>query len=210
MLSVDLRRIHDHLKGYGLQSTDDLMAAEMACLNFFPNHIRGVLDRVLSTDTALDRLAGQGWSYVNKPIYDLLTSRAAARRRPELAITSLAGLDYDLIRVRLLETDMNAEETALLFLDIPGLVRSRSQLNEAIQICRDRRSRTVYYLAGVLRKGTQRLASRTAELLENRTEVLPWTPPQDFLPAADDTIVRLGLRWDEYQRDIHLLRDPCD
>jgi hypothetical protein len=208
------RRIERHLAKYGIELRwpEDYFAIDLACLHFFPNHIEGVIDQVLSggdEGAKRARAREQRWGYFAKPVGSLLGKRAGALREdaPDLLFDARVADVYKVVTRSLLAADMTHEEVRqLLFVVAPIVGTNLQKLFDAVRVCRERDARTVYYLRGVLEKGEQKRETRKRETLEGRSEAEPWSPPPDYQPLDERQIAEARERWVECQWDIELLR----
>jgi hypothetical protein len=205
-LSGDARKIQVWLQDRGI-ALEEPVSLEYTCSVFFPNHIIGVCDHVLSKGDImgkLERAQDQGWSYFEKPIWSILEGRETAhrRKRPWPKLPPRADAAWRVVQARLLLSDMSRDDADLLLFAIPEMA-DKLALSEAIRVCRERDIRTVAYLHGILRRRQQERQGKQRERRESGGD--PWTPPAiDPIEIAD--AARFEYEWGEILRDVDIER----
>lgn len=197
--STSGRKIASHLAGMGVElNLEDAYRIELAVRRFYPNHIIGVIDQVLSGKASrLGRAQEQGWDYFHKPVYSMLSGRKGAIRddAPEKLPTepnTLAVFKY--VQRGLLIRDMDEGEAMMLLYMVPPLVPKMSVLADAIRVCADRDARNVRYLHGVLNRRKQEKVGITRK---QRVTGEPWEPPADYQPLSKVERAQLEHEWEK-------------
>lgn len=213
--SKDARTVVNHLANIGVEveSKEDGYALEWACVQFFPNHIMGVIDKIMKGGRVAEKLAkaqDQGWGYFNKPVHSMLGGRTAAWKDADLPeeFNPEWGLKvYGMVTSGMLLSDMTNDEAKLLIVTIPTLTTDPNEIIGAVRVCKQRQSRSVYYLNGILSRTDQQKKGRIKEVKREAEEMnKPFQPPEDFQPLDPDTIGD----FDSKMRDaelIHHLRE---
>lgn len=201
------RRIVSHLSGLGIEpDLDDAYQIQLAATRFFPNHIIGVMDKVLAGKASrLTRAQEQGWEYFNKPVWSMLTKRDNAHRPISVTPTQDNALAvFRHVQTSLLVRDMDDEEAAMLIYKIPINVPNLVVLRDAIAICLDRDVRSVRYLNGVLLRRAQEKSGIVRRL---RVFNEPWGPPEGFEPLGAAERARLKYEWEQdSEKNIEIMR----
>ena len=207
-MSRDARRITDHLTSYGIDSDlKDRFDIEVACSQFLPNHIMGVVDQILKGKKSIDKLTraqDRRWDYFNKPVYDILTRRHSAWQNIQLELDSIIpfAMDaYSIVTATLLPHDINRVETNLLIYEIPPL-GNRDDILGAVRICKDRGARSVAYLHAIL---SRQRAKKLAEIEERKKSEIPvWKPGE--LERLEES---LGVveDWDDKKKLVDIDRE---
>lgn len=209
-VSKDARRVISHLGQLGIVlelGQNGIFDVEVACSQFFPNHIIGVIDQVLRGNdplTKIERAQEQKWDYFSKPVSNMLRGRTAAWQEPQVPIEeswneSWARRVYSIISTAFLVHDINRAEANTIMFDIPPITTDRDALVAAIHAAKDRRVRSVPYLKAILeRTEAQRRAERAEE-------------EKSRVPLYDPTSVRLSNLevlngWEKAQRRIQIVR----
>lgn len=182
-VSYDARKVMDALKEKGVTITDRLNL-ELQVGLYWPNHIIGVCEKLLKTDAAVAKANAGGWfGYFNTPVINLLSKRIPAHRTNQITAANCSDAVYKSVTGGLLVADFTMDELKLLLVDIPAMVQNdRLALTSAISACKDRGSRSVFYLHGVLKRGHATKAGMRKQRDEDMSAVKPWEPAADFEP----------------------------
>lgn len=213
-LSYDGRRIYDRLRALGIElGAQDCFDLERAALDFFPNHIIGVIDACFTTGDRIGKLSRaqeRGWGYFEKPVRQLLSKReSACRDAGEVPIAEAATV-WQLAQARLLVRDMDYAEALILFSTIPVALRTHQitidDIRQGIAICRDRDARTPYFLRGIVRKLIgHRMGMSRERQLEHAGQLHLWLPDTEPLTPAE--IVAVEEEWLKAAYGIEVLKD---
>lgn len=205
------RRIATYLEGIGIEPTlEDGYRIEVAVSRFYPNHIIGVMDKVLAGKVSrLTRAQESGWDYFDKPVWSMLTGRKGANRPEQMKTIEAKALPvYKHAQRGLLIRDMDEEEAKLLLEEVPPLVPELPVLLDAIRICADRNARSVRYLHGVLKRRKQEKVGITRK---QRVTNEPWEPPEDYEPIGAAQRAQLEYEWKkDSQKNIEIMRKLRD
>lgn len=206
----DARKVLDVLSEYGVDvplGRDQRFDLEVACSLFFPNHIIGVVRRVLDGGNAfakLNRAQQHGWRYFSKPVRDQLKGRVSAQhaQSPDAEIKNEAWANtiYGIVMTAMVGHDINRREGNILIYEVPALVNDRQDLLAAIQICKNQDARSIPYLQGVLVREEAKRVARKHERDRMASGSL-------FQASADTISDTRGLaeEWLEKSKDVDLI-----
>lgn len=206
-MSADTRKIYNVLRQYGIEY-NDVYEIELASACFYPNHIIGVIEKVLGHDVLkIQKAAEQGWNYLAKPIYSLLTKRDAANRPNQYEIHEDAKGTYSLVTKSLLLADFSATELQILLADIPSITQgSLNDISEGIARAKASGIRNIFYLRGILAREIDTRAGKTREATQelDQAEARAWEPPAGFVQMDASERASLSLDWMEREFEIEL------
>lgn len=208
--STDARKVIEHVRAktgnrFGLLPYD----VELAVHQFYPNHIIGVIDKVLKTDEeSLQRAMKGGWNYLLKPINSMLGPRSAAHRESYEPL-QLGPRHQGIVRTiqgDLCLADYNMTEQKLLLKDIPEMAEAMGlDIEWSIKACRNQGKRSIYYLHGVIKREFQTREGRLHEIQQaaQADGARAWTPPEDFEPLDLGERLEFQLDWQSRKEDIN-------
>jgi len=215
--SKDAGRVLDKLNSLGIPlPIQDVWMLEIAASVFFPNHIVGVVDHVLSGKRKLDKIARaqeQGWSYFHKPVFSLLTSRTSAHRPSADEHIGQNPTDwhrkaFTIVATTLVSGEVGREEMDVLLWEIPLLVSEQRDLVLAIGACKDQGKHSIYYLRGVLKREKSEREARTRDTMSARSRSGGWkTPEKKLTPEQVEEFERqwglteenMDVEWDDVE-----------
>lgn len=210
--SKEARKVLDFLDQYGIDvplGEKQRFDLEVCCSLFYPNHIIGVVQKVLKGGNALaklNRAQSDGWKYFAAPVRSMLKGRHSAHHQnqpdpDDIENRAWAAKVYSIVITTLVYHDINRSEANSLIWEVPPLVGNRNALLEAIQVCRSQDARSIPYLRGVLIREDAKREARKYERRRLASGDL-WEPATDPIenlgPVQDD--------WDEKRKDIDLIQ----
>ncbi len=207
-ISKDARRVTAELEGFGVHLTeDDLINVDYVTAAFHVNHIiktiRSVMTGPGNKIVRLLKAQDEGWDYFLKPIWSMLPVRQSACRvwpfvKPPVVNESL----YKRVSKSLLVGDMNREEANILMFNLPALNPTSEQVSDAIKICKQNDTRTVYYLRGILEREYNKARAKVQETEhELASNNQPWSPPLDYTPIPPEQLELFRKQWDQMISD---------
>lgn len=214
--STDARKVYEHL----VAKTNNRYYAlpydiELAVYQFYPNHINGVIDKIITPDTLEKAMKADVWKYVLKPINSMLKARSAAHRESYEPLV-LGPRHQSIVRTiqgDLCLSDYNMTEQKLLLKDIPEMVEAMGlDVEWSIKACRNQGKRSIYYLHGVIKREFQTREGRLHEIQQaaQADSARAWTPPEDFEPLDLGERLEFQIDWQSRRDDINFnkrLRD---
>lgn len=194
-MSKEARTVSDHLDALGIEVDlgHGLWDLEVVCSQFFPNHIIGVIDKVLKgkdvrkTLIKLEKAQEIGWPYFDKPVRDFLTRRRSAHYDSSPSLSLLTDWSdwsrkcYSIVTSTYLVHDMNRDEANDLVFKIPRFAPNRQALMDGVLAAKRQRVRSVSYLRGIVSRDH---AQRQARAKERKDEeaTTPFEPPAIDVP----------------------------
>jgi len=208
--SKDARKVIDHLEGLGVDiSSSDHYHIEYACSSFYPNHIVGVIQKILSGKgrlAKLEKAQDQGWAYFNQPVFSMLLTRSSARRkggdiRPPDEHSKMV---FRMVVSRLLSSDIGTDEMRLVLVDLPNAVSDRVDLAQAIKGAREQGKHSVHYLAAILKRKAGERAGMLRDTMEARGGTKPWVPDVGKRQITDEEMAEMEQEWEDHLEGLEM------
>lgn len=213
--SFEARKVLDAIEQYGITiDPGEYFDVEAAVGAFWNTHIVKIIEQVMKGGDATAKIKKAevlGWKYFEKPIISMLTPRGGASRNQPIVVQGDWNRQvYNLVTGSLLLADFNMTELGLLVEAIPNQTTEIEELARAMQVCRDRNSRTIYYLHGIIQREYQTRQGRIKEIQERTHEVKGFEVDPHFEKL--DTIERMELAqdWREQLENIKLSQALTD
>lgn len=214
--SSDARKVIEHLRAKTDSRYNPLpYDVELAVYQFYPNHINGVIDKIITPSTIEKAMKADVWKYVSKPIYSMLKARSAAHRESYEPI-EFGPRHQGIVRTiqgDLCLADYNMTEQKLLLKDIPEMAEAMGlDIEWSIKACRAQGKRSIYYLHGVIKREFQTREGRLHEIQQaaQADSARAWTPPEDFEPLDLGERLEFQVDWASRRAEVNFnkrLRD---